>query len=107
MELLRTPGLPTTRMPERGRQQAPDVVKCFGGDRPPSTDVCLHDAGAPDSLRHQTPVLLIHGANMNATSNWAAPPFTQQKGPEIGVHGKVFPGSWHTSITTIFMKAWG
>ena len=79
MELLRTPGLPTTRMPERGRQQAPDVVKCFGGDRPPSTDVCLHDAGAPDSLRHQTPVLLIHGANMNATSNWAAPPFTQQK----------------------------
>ena len=79
MELLRTPGLPTTRMPERGRQQAPDVVTCFGQDRPPSTDVCLHDAGAPDQLRHNTPVLLIHGANMNATSNWAAPPFTRQK----------------------------
>lgn len=79
MELLRTPGLPSTRMPQRGRQQAPDVVTCFGQDRPPSTDVCLHDAGAPDSLRHPTPVLLIHGANMNATSNWAAPPFTRQK----------------------------
>jgi triacylglycerol lipase len=79
MELLRTAGLPTARMPQRGRQQAADVVTCFGQDRPPSSDVCLHDAGAPDSLRHEVPVLLIHGANMNATSNWAAPPFTRQK----------------------------
>ncbi len=78
MELLRTQGLPTTRMPERGRQQAPDVVSCFGTDRPPSTDVCLHDAGMPDTLKHKTPVLLVHGANMNATSNWAKPPFTRQ-----------------------------
>lgn len=79
MELLRTPGLPVERMLQRGRQQDPDVVKCFGTELPPSTDVCLHDAGAPAQLSHATPILLIHGANVNATTNWATPPFTDKK----------------------------
>ncbi len=79
MELLRTPGLPIERMAQRGRQQDPDVVNCFGSELPPSTDVCLHDAGAPATLKHATPVLLIHGASVNATTNWATPPFTDKK----------------------------
>lgn len=79
MELLRTPGLPVERMQERGRQQDPDVISCFGSELPPSTDVCLHDGGAPAQLTSEVPVLLIHGANVNATTNWATPPFTSKK----------------------------
>jgi len=79
MELLRTPGLPVEIMQDRGRQRDPEVVSCFGSELPPSTDVCLHDAGAPAQLASQIPVLLIHGANVNATSNWATPPYTSRK----------------------------
>ncbi|MGV3525378.1 MAG: esterase/lipase family protein [Candidatus Sericytochromatia bacterium] len=79
MELLRTPGLPAEPMQERGRQRDPEVLSCFGTALPPSTDVCLHDAGAPAQLRSQVPVLLIHGANVNATTNWATPPYTDRK----------------------------
>jgi len=79
MELLRTPGLPQEPMQDRGRQRDPEVVSCFGTELPPSTDVCLHDAGAPARLSSQIPVLLIHGANVNATSNWALPPYTSRK----------------------------
>ncbi|MBF2055154.1 MAG: hypothetical protein IGS03_17020 [Candidatus Sericytochromatia bacterium] len=79
MELLRTPGLPTTRMQQRGRQQDPDVLTCFGTELPPETDVCLHDAGPPAQLKSEIPVLLIHGANVNATTNWALPPYTSRK----------------------------
>lgn len=79
MELLRTPGLPQEPMQDRGRQRDPDVVSCFGTELPTSTDVCLHDAGAPVQPTSQIPVLLIHGANVNATSNWAVPPYTQRK----------------------------
>lgn len=79
MELLRTPGLPQTTMQERGRQQDPDVVNCFGTALPPSTDACLHDAGQPSQPRSEVPVLLIHGANVNATSNWATPPYNNNQ----------------------------
>jgi triacylglycerol lipase len=79
MELLRTPGLPQEPMQKRGRQRDPDVISCFGSDMPPSTDVCLHDAGAPAQLTSAVPVLLIHGANVTATSNWALPPYTSRK----------------------------
>jgi triacylglycerol lipase len=79
MELLRTPGLPEERMQDRGRQRDPDVLACFGSELPASTDVCLHDAGVPERLSSNIPVLLIHGANVNATSNWATPPFTERK----------------------------
>lgn len=79
MELLRTPGLPPEPMEARGRQQDPDVVACFGTNLPPATDACLHDGGAPANLTSPVPVLLIHGANVNATSNWALPPYTDRK----------------------------
>lgn len=79
MELLRTQGLPQEPMQDRGRQQDPDTVACFGTALPASTDVCLHDAGEPTQRSSNIPVLLIHGANMNATSNWATPPLTDEK----------------------------
>lgn len=79
LELLRTPGLPQEPMQDRGRQRDSDVINCFGTELPPSTDVCLHDAGAPAQSQSPIPVLLIHGANVNATSNWALPPYTERK----------------------------
>jgi hypothetical protein len=79
MELLRTPGLPAEPMQERGRQQDADVLSCFGSNLPPSTDVCLHDAGEPAQRISDVPVLLIHGANVNATTNWATPPYADNK----------------------------
>ena len=79
MELLRTPGLPVEPMMDRGRQRDPDVVGCFGSDLPAATDACLHDAGEPAKLVSPVPVLLIHGANVNATSNWATPPYADGK----------------------------
>ncbi|PKL76953.1 MAG: acetyltransferase [Candidatus Melainabacteria bacterium HGW-Melainabacteria-1] len=79
MELLRTPGLPVERMHDRGRQRDADVLSCFGTDLPPSSDVCLHDAGEPAQRSSAVPVLLIHGANVNATSNWALPPYNNDK----------------------------
>jgi triacylglycerol lipase len=79
LELLRQPGLPEERMQARGRQQDPEVVSCFGTELPASTDVCLHDAGAPAQLKSPIPVLLVHGANVNATTNWATPPYTDRK----------------------------
>jgi len=79
MELLRTPGLPQELMLSRGRQQDADVLKCFGTALPPATDVCLHDGGAPANPSSEIPVLLIHGANVNATTNWALPPYTDRK----------------------------
>ncbi len=79
MELLRTAGLPLEPMLDRGRQRDPDVLSCFGTELPPSTDVCLHDAGAPAKLASTIPVLLIHGANVNASSNWASPPYAENK----------------------------
>lgn len=57
----------------KGRQRDPDIVKAFGTDKPSSTDFCLHDAGEPKELKHQTPILLIHGANTTATRSWADP----------------------------------
>lgn len=79
MELLRTPGLNPEPMLDRGRQRDPDVLTCFGGDLPASTDVCLHDAGEPAQRTSNVPVLLIHGANVNASSNWAQPPYADGK----------------------------
>lgn len=79
MELLRTPGLPEERMLDRGRQRDPDVLTCFGGELPASTDVCLHDAGEPARRISDVPVLLVHGANVNASSNWAFPPYNDNK----------------------------
>jgi len=73
IELIRTPGLPQEKMLYQGRHRDSDIVKCFGTDMPSSTDFCLHDAGIPQNLKYQTPVLLIHGANTNATRAWADP----------------------------------
>lgn len=79
LELLRTPGLPAEPMQDRGRQRDPDVISCFGTELPASTDVCLHDAGEPAHRVSDVPVLLIHGANVNATNNWAQPPYADGK----------------------------
>lgn len=79
MELLRTPGLPAEPMQDRGRQRDADVISCFGTELPASTDVCLHDAGEPAHRVSNVPVLLIHGANVNATNNWAEPPYADGK----------------------------
>ena len=61
------------KIAEKGRQRDLDIVKAFGTDKPSSTDFCLHDAGAPKELKHNTPILLIHGANTTATRSWADP----------------------------------
>lgn len=79
MELLRTPGLPDERMQERGRQRDPDVISCFGSEIPAGNDICLHDAGEPTKRVSDVPVLLIHGANVNATNNWVEPPYSNGK----------------------------
>lgn len=73
IELLRAPGLPAEKMLYQGRHRDEDIVRCFGTDMPPSTDFCLHDAGKPVNLKFQTPILLVHGANTNATRAWADP----------------------------------
>jgi triacylglycerol lipase len=57
----------------KGRQRDQDIVNCFGTDMPSSKYFCLHDMGAPEKLKYSTPVLLIHGANTNATRAWTDP----------------------------------
>lgn len=75
IELIRAndPSIPNEKTHDKGRQRDVDIVKAFGTDKPASTDFLLHDAGAPTELKHQTPILLIHGANITATRSWADP----------------------------------
>ncbi len=75
IELIRTtdPKVADEKMLPKGRQRDAEIVKCFGTDTPSSKDFCLHDAGAPDKLKYPTPILLVHGANTNATRSWADP----------------------------------
>lgn len=75
MELVKATdsNIPDEKMHQRGRQRDPDIVKCFGNDTPSSKYFCLHDMGEPKELKHETPVLLVHGANTTATRAWADP----------------------------------
>lgn len=75
MELIKSndSSIEDEKIHDRGRHRDPEIVNCFGNDKPSSKYFCLHDAGQPDTLKHETPVLLIHGANTVATRSWADP----------------------------------
>jgi pimeloyl-ACP methyl ester carboxylesterase len=63
---------PTERSRPGGRQSDPEIVAAFGTDKPPSRDVLLHYAKGWESGKG-TPVLLVHGAILEATQNWIEP----------------------------------
>lgn len=63
---------PVERMRSNGRHTDPDIVRAFGTDTPPSRDVLLHYYKGWDKGQG-TPVLLVHGTIVDATSSWVEP----------------------------------
>ncbi|MBX3471878.1 MAG: acetyltransferase [Planctomycetes bacterium] len=55
-----------------------EIVAAFDGDRsPPSSRVLLHVARGAEAAPHPVPVLLVHGAGVNANHCWADRPVEQ------------------------------
>ncbi|HEY9854205.1 MAG TPA: hypothetical protein V6D05_00620 [Stenomitos sp.] len=63
---------PKENMRSNGRHTDPDIVRAFGTDMPPSSDVLLHYFKGWDKGQG-TPVLLVHGTIVDATSSWVKP----------------------------------
>lgn len=56
----------------------PEIVAGFGGDAsPPSSHLLLHHAKGNDGATDPVPVLLVHGAGVNANHCWADRPVEQ------------------------------
>jgi hypothetical protein len=60
-------------------QMYPQIVKAFGTDVPHSSQFLLHLAPGWQNAKHDRPVLLIHGANDDATRRYARPLSTADK----------------------------
>jgi triacylglycerol lipase len=63
---------PVERARPNGRQTDPEIVQAFGTEMPASRDVVLHYMPGWDK-GEGTPVLLVHGSILDATSEWIAP----------------------------------
>ncbi|HEY9898033.1 MAG TPA: hypothetical protein V6D00_02520 [Pantanalinema sp.] len=63
---------PKEKLRPNGRHTDADIVKAFGTDAPPSTDVLLHYYKGWEQAKG-TPVLLVHGTILDATSSWIKP----------------------------------
>lgn len=101
MELIRTNTKIEPQMHKLGRHRDPGVIQCFGTPYPKSSDFCLHDAGIPAHLKYPTPVLLIHGANTNATRNWADP---EGNGSKTGLMQYLKQKGYHVFAVTFANK---
>ncbi|HBN09281.1 MAG TPA: acetyltransferase [Cyanobacteria bacterium UBA8530] len=64
------PEFPKENARSNGRQTDPEIVEAFGTATPPSSDVLLHYAKGWDK-NTGTPVLLVHGALVDANTSWA------------------------------------
>jgi pimeloyl-ACP methyl ester carboxylesterase len=63
---------PTEQSRPNGRHQDAEIVAAFGSDTPASRDVVLHYAKGWEKGQG-TPVILVHGSILDATSNWINP----------------------------------
>ncbi|MNS23280.1 Alpha/beta hydrolase family protein [compost metagenome] len=63
---------PVERARPNGRHTDPEIVAAFGTETPSSRDVVLHYA-AGWNQGEGTPILLVHGSILDATSEWIAP----------------------------------
>ncbi|MNX95123.1 Alpha/beta hydrolase family protein [compost metagenome] len=63
---------PKEKLRPNGRQTDADIVKAFGTDAPPATDVVLHYYPGWEQAKG-VPVLLVHGTILDATSTWIKP----------------------------------
>ncbi len=65
---------PKERMRSNGRHRNDEIVKAFGTDMPPSSDVLLHYFKGWDAQGDaRPPVLLVHGTGTDGTGSWIAP----------------------------------
>jgi hypothetical protein len=63
---------PEEKMRPNGRHTDADIVKAFGTDDPPASNVLLHYFKGWEQGKG-TPVLLVHGTILDATSSWIKP----------------------------------
>jgi len=63
---------PGEQMRSNGRHTDVDIVRAFGTDEPSSRDVLLHYYRGWNRSKG-TPVLLVHGTLLDATSSWVKP----------------------------------
>lgn len=65
-------GFPVEKARPNGRHTDPEIVRAFGTEFPASREVLLH-YGSGWERNEGTPVLLVHGSILEATSAWIEP----------------------------------
>lgn len=81
------PSFPTERARPEGRQTDAETIAAFGTATPPSRDVALHYMQGWDTGKG-VPVLLVHGALLDATDNWLKPHGKVGLAPALAAQGR-------------------
>jgi triacylglycerol esterase/lipase EstA (alpha/beta hydrolase family) len=78
---------PVEQARPNGKQTDPEIVKAFGTATPASKDVVLHYMKGWNAGKG-TPVILVHGAILDATANWYEPHGKPGLAPALAADGR-------------------